>query len=177
MSCTITLSGVALDCANVGGLTGLYIADVADVTGVTITNGEVASLAMASGKKFKAFKFRKTNANYTTTSTRDDASGTLFYQTVTEAKFNKMETVKRTEMAAIAKGNTLVIAKDANGLYWLIGYSVNGDGYNYRSVNGASGAAMGDANQYTLTLTADTPELPYQINAAWIATNFATIVG
>lgn len=173
MSCTpVTLSGIALDCGQVGGLSVIYIVDIADVTGVTVASGEVTSIAMDSGKKFKSFKFRKNNASFKTESTRNDENGTVFYQTVTEAKFNKMETAKRTEMSALAKGNTLVIAKDNNGLYWLIG----NDSYNYGSVNGDSGSAMSDGNQYIITLTTDTAELPYQIADAFVTNGLSDIL-
>lgn len=170
MSCTpTTLTGVALDCgSNVGGLSVIYIAHTLDVDSVTISGGKVTAITMKSGKTFKSFKFRKGNANYSTTGTRTDENGTLFYSTTLEAKFNKMETAKRTEMTAVANGNTYVIAKDMNGLYWLIGYSTL-ETYCSSSVNAATGAAMGDANQYVLTLNSDTPDLPYEADASFIA--------
>ena len=169
MSCTpITLNGIGLDCSSVGGLAVVYIADVADVDAVTIASGKVTAITMEAGKTFKGFKFRKNNANYTSTGNRSDENGTLFYSTVLEAKFNKMETAKRTEMSAVAAGNTYVIAKDMNGLYWLIGYSTL-ETYCHGVVNAATGAAMGDANQYVLTLSSDTPGLPYEVDSSVIA--------
>lgn len=170
MSCTpITLTGINLDCGNVGGLSAIYIADIADVSGVTIASGEVTGISMTASKKFRGFKFRRGNANFESTTSRDDAAGTSSVQTVTTAAFNKMETAKRTEMEALSQGNTYIIALDANGLYWLIGYSpVMENTYNYGSVNASSGANMADSNQYSLTLTADTPELPFQIAAEFV---------
>lgn len=163
MSCTpISLVGVGLDCGSVGGLSVVYIADTTDVSTVTIVNGEVSGITMASGKTFKTFNFRKNNANFTSTGNRSDENGTLFYNTVLEAKFNKMETAKRADMAAITAGNTYVIAKDNNNLYWLIGYSTLNT-YVYGNTTANTGAAMADANQYVLTLTTDTPDLPYQL--------------
>ena len=61
--------------------------------------------------------------------------------------------------SGLAKANTYVIAKDENGKNWFIGY----DSYNSGSASGASGAAMGDANQYEVTLTAITTELPMEV--------------
>lgn len=169
MSCIpTTLTEVALDCgSNVGGLSVIYIAHTLDVDSVTISGGKVTAITMESGKTFKSFKFRKGNANYSTTGTRTDENGTLFYSTALEAKFNKMETAKRTAMTAVANGNTYVIAKDMNSLYWLIGYSTL-ETYCSSAVNAATGAAMGDANQYTLTLNSDTPDLPYEVDASII---------
>jgi hypothetical protein len=166
MACTPnTISGVTLDCGQTGGLAAIYIAHKEDVASVTITAGEVASITMESNKKFKKFDFRKKNAKYDVSGTTTDENGTVFYTTVTEAKFNKMETAKRTEMTAVAKGATYVIAVDTNGLEWLIGYDTQEDTYNMSSVTGSTGSAFGDANQYILTLTAETREMPYQIKA------------
>lgn len=167
MACTsITLNGVALDCGNVGGLKALYIADVLDATGVTVTSSEVTAIAMVATKKFKKFDFRKGNANFVSTSNRSDANGTVFVDTVITANFNRMETAKRTEMVALTKGNTYVIALDNNGTYWFIGY----DSYAGGSVNASSGSNLGDANNYVLTLTSQTAELPMSITSGVVAT-------
>ena len=45
MSCIQTLSGLAKDCAaNMGGIVEVMIANFADVTGVTITDGVVGDV-------------------------------------------------------------------------------------------------------------------------------------
>jgi len=54
MSCIQTLSGLAKDCAaNMGGIVEVMIANFADVTGVTITDGVVSAVTMAADAKFK----------------------------------------------------------------------------------------------------------------------------
>lgn len=171
MACSpISLVGVGLDCGSVGGLSTVYIIDVQNVKSIDIVGGEVTGMTL-TGATFKTYNFRKGNANFTSTGTRSDPNGTLFYSTVLEAKFNKMETSKRTDMAAISAGNTFVVAKDNNGLYWLIGWSSPYlDTYVYGTTVGNTGAAMADANQYTLTLTSETPDLPYQLKSTFVST-------
>jgi hypothetical protein len=161
MACnSITLSGVALDCSNVGGLSKIYIAPIVDVSGITVSaTGTTASITMASGKTFKEFSFRKGNANFTSEGSRDDAAGTYFVTTTLTAQFNKMEAAKRVEMVNLVNAPAYVIALDNNGIYWLIGYG----SYGTSSVSAASGAQRGEANAYTLTLTAETNELPYEV--------------
>jgi hypothetical protein len=166
MGCSISLTGVAIDCGQVGGLKEIYIAPVEDVTGtIIIADGAVDTVPLASGKKFKLFAFRKGNANFVSTGNVDDAAGTKYVETVLTAQLNKMETAKRTEMSAIMASQVYVIAKDYNGLYWFIGYG----GYGYGNVNGQSGAQMGDANSYTLTITAQTPDLPYVVKSSLLS--------
>ena len=162
MSCMpFSFTGISLDCGNVGGLKSIYIADVLDVTDITVADGEVTAITMDSTKKFKEFNFRKGNANFSAESTRDDNAGTNFVTTTTTASFNHMETAKRKELQGLSTANTYVIAKDENGKNWFIGYG----SYNSGSTSGASGAAMGDANQYEVTLTAMTTELPMEVPA------------
>lgn len=161
MSCNaINLIGATLDCGkNVGGLAAIYVTDIQNVLSVGELAGEITGLTMASGTTFKTYNFRKGNGTMTPAGTRTDAAGTIYYTTVVEVKFNKMTSALRTELTAIAEGNTLVIAKDNNGIYHLIGHS-NLDTYVYGVVSGASGAAYADPNQFTLTLTSETPDLP-----------------
>lgn len=164
MACTsVTLNGVTLDCGNVGGLKSVWIVDKLDVSGLTYTSGEISAITMVTSKKFKKFEFRKGNANFVSTSTRNDANGTVFVDTTLTMNFNFMETVKRNDMVALTKANTYVIVKDNNNKFWFIGYDTNTDGYVGGSVNANSGAAMGDANNYVVTLTAQTAELPLEV--------------
>ena len=159
MSCNaVTLLGVALDCGNVGGLEKVYIAPVADVAGISESTGTV-TVTMVEGKKFKEFSFRKGNANFTSEGSQDDAAGTYFVTTTLTAQFNKMETVKRTEMVALARTNCYVIAKDMNGIYWFIG---NGS-YCIANAGANSGAQRADSNNYTLTITSETNDLPIEV--------------
>jgi hypothetical protein len=160
MACSpFAFAGITLDCGNVGGIKTIYIADVLDVTTVTETGGAVSAITMVASKKFKKFEFRKGNANFVSTSTRNDQAGTNFVTTVTTAEFNFMETVKRNEMQGLVTANTYLIVTDNNGKNWFIGK----ESYNGGGVNGESGAGMGDANKYSVTLTSETPTLPLEV--------------
>ena len=161
-----TLNGIAIDCGNTGGLKALYLVDVVDVSGITVASGEVSAISMVDTKKFKAFSFRKGNANFASTGNRDDAAGTSYVETVTTAQFNKMETAKRSDLVALASANAYVIAQDQNDKYWFIGYN----SYNTSVTSAASGAALADANSYTVTLTSQTKELPMEVQPAVMST-------
>lgn len=172
MACnSVTLNGVSLDCGNVGGLSAVYIAPIADVSGVTLTTGDtISAITMISGKKFTKYSFKRGNANFVSTGNKNDAASTYFVETVLTVQFNKMETAKRKDMVALASVNSYVIALDNNGIYWFIGYGNFGGSGN---ATGNSGAQMADANQYTLTITAQTAGLPYEIDSEALATILA----
>ena len=162
MACSsATLSGIALDCGNVGGIKKIYIANVADVSSIAFdASGEVSALTMVTGKTFKSYSFRKGNASFTVTGARDDKNGTYFAKTDVSVQFNKMEKSKRTEMVQLVSASAYVIIEDNNGIYWFVGKD------SYVSVttgNGQSGATMAEGNFYNIVLSSETAELPNTI--------------
>lgn len=166
MACSTVLTGIALDCANAGGIKKVYIAPIADVASITVTAGVVSAITMVDTKKFKEYSFRKNTASLTKTATKDDAAGTSFVTSEVALRFAKMDNAKRTEMQALLTGNVYVIVLDNNGEYWFLGY----DSYcSASAATGESGTALGDANQYTINLSAETVEFPQTVNDTIIA--------
>ena len=166
MACSTVLTGIALDCANAGGIKKVYIAPIGDVSSVTVTAGAVSAITMKDTKKFKEYSFRKNTASLTKTATKDDAAGTSFVTSEVALKFAKMDNAKRTEMQALLTGNVYVIVLDNNGKYWFLGY----DSYcSASAATGESGTSLGDANQYTINLSAETVEFPQTVDDTIIA--------
>lgn len=167
MPCTQTLSGLVRDCAaNMGGILEVMIAIYDDVTGVTITDGKVSAIAMAASAKFKKYYFAKNTGSLTSTYSIDAASGVKYVTSDLVLQFNRMETTKRVEITALALGDLVVIAKDANGVYWYLGKD---EPVNAAAVDAATGTARGDANRYTVTLRDESLEMPYEVDASIIA--------
>ncbi len=170
MSCTsATLTGIALDCGNVGGIKKLYVANIADVSTITYgADGEVTAMTMASGKTFKSYSFRKGNASFTVNGVKDDKNGTYFATTEISAQFNKMEKPKRNEIVELVKANAYVIIQDNNNIYWFIGK----DSYVTLTTGaGQSGAAMAEGNFYNIVLMSETNEVPNTILSTIVETN------
>lgn len=166
MACSTVLTGIALDCANAGGIKKVYIAPIADVSDVTVANGAISAITMVDTKKFKEYSFRKNTASLTKTATKDDAAGTSFVTSEVALRFAKMDNAKRTEMQALLTGNVYVIVLDNNGEYWFLGY----DSYcSASAATGESGTSLGDANQYTINLSAETVEFPQTVDDTIIA--------
>lgn len=166
MACSTVLTGIALDCANAGGIKKVYIAPIADVSSITVAAGVVSAISMKDTKKFKEYSFRKNTASLTKTATKDDTAGTSFVTSEVALKFAKMDNAKRTEMQALLTGNVYVIVLDNNGEYWFLGY----DSYcSASAATGESGTSLGDANQYTINLSAETVEFPQTVDDTIIA--------
>lgn len=174
MACnTYALAGISIDCSNIGGVSAIYVAPVEDVTGVTFSSGDtetISGITMSSTKKFKQYSFRRGNASATSTGTKDDAAGTIFYQTDVNMTFNRQDAQKRKELNELFKVNCYVIIKHNTGDYQLIGYDANAGGYaSATTLTTNTGAQMGEANNYSLTLSAQTGSLPYHVLPTAIA--------
>lgn len=163
MSCSSqTLSGLAKDCsANMGGIVEVLIANFADVSAVTITSDEVATITMANSAKFKKYEFPRETGSLTSTYTIDNAAGVKYVLSELVLQFNRMETTKRVEINALALNDLAVIVKDSNGTYFYLGYE---SPVNLSAGDGATGTARGDANRYTVTLQDSSSEMPYVVD-------------
>lgn len=164
MPCIQTLSGLARDCsANMGGILEVLIANADDVTGVTLSEGIISTISMATTAKFKRYTFPKNTGSLTSTYNIDQASGVQYVSSELLLQFNRMETQKRVEITALALGDLAVIVKDANGKYWYLGKD---EPVNASTGDGQTGTARGDANRYTITLLDESKEMPYEVDAS-----------
>ena len=164
MSCIQTLSGLAKDCAaNMGGIVEVMIANFADVTGVTFTDGVVSAVTMAADAKFKKYSFAKNTGSLTSTYNIDAASGVKYVTSDLLLQFNRMETSKRVEITALSLGDLAVIVKDANGKYWYLGKD---EPVTASASDGQTGTARADANRYTITLQDESLEMPYEVDSS-----------
>ena len=85
-----------------GGIAEVLIANFDDVSAVTLTSGKVSAITMVSSAKFKKYAFRKGTGSMTSTLNTDPANGVNYVSTDLVMQFNKMETTKRVELAALA---------------------------------------------------------------------------
>ena len=166
MACSVTLTGIALDCGtNLSGIKALYLANDASVGAPTVTDGEISAIDASAGT-FKKYVPAKNTGSLTKTLTKDESTGVMYYTNEAVAQFNRMETAKRTEIANIDRGQFKAIVLDSNGKYWFLGK----DNYvSASAVTGQTGAGLDDGNFYTLTLTDISRELPYEVDPTAIA--------
>lgn len=169
MGCCRKLSGIIRDCdSNIGGITRAFIACFDSVQKPTVTADQISAIVGATGEnpEWHEYEFRKETGSVTTTITRDDANGSLYYESAIVLQFTKQETSKRLEINAIAVGDIAVIIEDNNGKFWYFGFDYPvtlGDG------TAETGTAFADLNGYNITLNDLSKELPYELSAAAIA--------
>ena len=161
MACNQTISGLVQDCStSKGGVSEVYLANFEDVTDITVTDGMVKGITMASGKKFHRYYFRPGTSSMASTLNVDNAAGVNFVQTLLTMLFSRMETTKRVEMSALAVNDLRAIVKDANGIFWMLGEE---EPMIANAGDGQTGTAKTDANRYSITLEDNNSTFPKEI--------------
>lgn len=139
--CESSLSG--LEIAYIGEKRNFEVAIDADTLTVTGITG-----ATETGKLY-AYHFNLQTGSMNSEMTRNDANGTFYYTNTVALQFTKMEAKKSAEIAALAKAHSIIITKDLNGQYWVVG----ADTYATASTDTAqSGQGVDDLNGYNITL-------------------------
>lgn len=142
------LNGTSTDClGSLGGLKAVYVThfkdDLYTMSGETVTG-------FATGTTWAEYAFKPETASFTSSLNKTSAGGT-YVTTEINMVFPRMNAAKRAEMNALSLDDLAAIAVDNNGEYhafgrWLPVTATAG--------TGETGTAYGDANQYTMTLTA-----------------------
>lgn len=171
-----TISGVTYSLceANMGGVKAIYLCNRDDVTTIAtgsdsaITGTCITGITMATGKTFQEFTVRKNTCSMTSTLNVND-NGTSYISTELSIVLRRMDSNKRMAMNALILGEVYAIVVDANNTAWLLGFD---EPVTCTAGTGETGQAKSDANQYTITLTDESLEYPYELNTS--AFNAAT---
>ena len=170
MACTLnTLAGIAGSCeSNQGGIIEVYINHFDQVEDVTIESDKISAIALkSSGEKFHKYNFKRNTGSLTSTYTIDPANGVNFVTSDLTLVFAKQDTAKRIEISALALDDLVVIVKDANLRYWYLGKD---EPVQASAATAQTGTARTDGNNYSITLQDTSLTLPYEVDAAAIAT-------
>lgn len=168
MACNQTINGLVRDCApSIGGIAEALIALHEDIQGVTVTEDKISAISMETGKKFHRYAFAPGTGSFTSNLQVDAANGVNYVQTDIVLQFNRMDTTKRVEVAALSVNETAVIIKDRNGKYWFFGKD---EPVTASAGDGQTGTARSDANKYDITLQDNAQTYPFEVDPAAIET-------
>ena len=167
MGCGLTTT-IARDCYNaVGGIDTIYVAEFDRVASVTEnSSGDVSSITMTGSSKFYEYKIEKGTGNFTQTGATNPANGTTFYEQALTVPINKTSSTKDFILKLTAYNKLMIIVKDNNGEYKLMGRTGAYLGSNVSN----TGTALGDANGYTLTFNAQEPAYAGTVDSSAIST-------
>lgn len=169
MACII-INGVEIDCADsVGGVAEIYLTEFANVpsANITATSGVITAMTCLSGKKFWTFQLEKENAEFTQTGNRSVENGTLFYDQSVTFTVKKMSAARANALHILLQNRLMVIVKDNNGVYQLMGQVYGAD---VTQAEGKTGKAFGDMNGYTITITGKEKDKANTVTASLLTT-------
>lgn len=193
MACTSYLQGFSTSCgSNLSSIKKLYIGqfesatftynyqkeldgvtDVTDADGNKIIESVATASLVASADNWVEFGFKKNTGEMTSEMTRND-NGSFYFTNGANLVFAKQDKVKRLAIQATASGECTMIILDSNGNYWLIGAE---NAVTATTVSATTGVAVGDANQYSLTLSADEGYFPIPLDAEQAETIISALMG
>lgn len=180
MACTSYLQGFSTSCgSNLASIKKLYVGAyesatftynyqkddnneyVLDQDGNKIIESVATATLGATSDTWVEFGFRKNSSEMTSEMTRSD-NGSYYFTNSANLVFAKQDKVKRLALQATASGECTMVVLDSNGIYWLIGGS---NPVIASTLSATTGTAVGDANQYSLTLSSDEGYMPVPLDA------------
>lgn len=194
MACTTYLQGFSTSCgSNLASIKKMWIGafesatftfnyqmtddetptQVLDADGNPIIES-VATAVLGTGEdNWVEFGFRKNTGEMTSEMTRND-NGSFYFTNGANLVFAKQDQGKRLALQATAAGECSMVILDSNGIYWLIGAK---DAVTATTLSATTGVAVGDANQYTITLSADEAYMPIPLDASAASTIITSLTG
>jgi hypothetical protein len=167
MACALT-KGFTLGCRDaLGGVKEIYVTEFANKATLSETSGVVTTFTLDSGKQFWTYEIPDNTAQVTETVNANTQNGTVFYSQELPLVLHKLQTAIRNELKLLAQNRIMVIVKDANDTYWLLGKTIGAWLTGGTSVTGVGKA---DASAYNITLMAEEPEPMTEVNSDLIAT-------
>ena len=192
MACTTYLTGFSTSCgSNLPSIKKLYVGtfesgtftytyqqnseaqDVLDADGNKIIEAVSGATLKSGADKWVEFQFRKNSSSMDTEMTVND-NGSHFYTNSATCTFAKIENSKRLALQSVASGECSMIIVDSNNQTWLIGAE---NPVSLTTLSGSTGTAIGDSNQYSVTLSADEATMPILIEADQAQTVINTLTG
>ena len=192
MACTTYLTGFSTSCgSNLPSIKKLYVGtfesstftytyqqnseaqDVLDADGNKIIEAVSGATLKSGADKWVEFQFRKNSSSMDTEMTVND-NGSHYYTNSATCTFAKIENSKRLALQSVASGECTMIIVDSNNQTWLVGAD---NPVSLTTLTGSTGTAIGDSNQYSVTLSAEEPTMPLLIEAEQAQTIINTLTG
>lgn len=167
MGCLLTKS-LLNNCGEnyIGGVKDIYATELDSIELISYaTDGSVTGITLVEGKQFFRYQFVRNSASLVDTYTPGDNGGA--YVPVITLNLKGLRQDVHNELQSLANIDSVIIVKDANGKFWLVG------GTNGLQVTGGAaqtGANNTELNGYSaLTLTGSEPKFSPSVAAGIIS--------
>jgi len=149
-----------------GGIVEFYIGNFANLSAVTETNSYVTTITLSAGTTLYQFKPNKNSSSWGQPILGDPISGTLGYEHTANLVMSKNEAADINKIKLVARASVVIIVKERSGRYYLLGQT---EGMELAEGGFESGAAMTDANAWTLNFKGAEVNPAPEIDSAIIA--------
>ena len=147
MSCILT-SRIALGCKDsLGGIKEAYISTFSSTTTYTYDADDIID-TVTNGGNFFTFAQRNEQGEFTQTGNHSIENGTNFWSQMVNLIFTKNDADNRNVLKVLAQSTLLIIVKDQNNLYWVVGES---NGADLTASTVGAGKSYGDLNGSTVS--------------------------
>lgn len=166
-----TIVGITYSCTNnIAGLKRIWLANYADITGVTASSGNVTAMTTATATPFKEFQFNRNTSSIKESVVPNIENGTTFNTITLMLVLSKRESSKSNSLTILLDGQPKLVALvlDLNNNYWILGEPTNEGAY-VTQLDSDGGVAKGDKNGYDITITSEQDNLAYTVSAAVVA--------
>ena len=147
--------------------------DIVDDDGNKIIEAVSGATLKEGSKPWVIFNFKKNTGELTSEMTVND-NGSHYYTNGVNLVFAKIDNGKRLSLEAVASGECTMIVLDSNNQHWLIGAE---NSVAMTTLTATTGVAVGDSNQYSLTISADEATMPILIEKDQAQTIINTLTG
>ena len=147
---------------SIGGVRTLYVSTDFDYT--TVTAGATAGITALSGGTgtFYQIQVAKDVASFTETFNVSNTNGTAFFDQAVTIPVQHLSSEKRQQIQLLAYNRaSRCLIEDNNGALWLIGLT---RGCVLTTGTTSTGTAPGDLTGYSFVLSAQEPEMAYQVS-------------
>ena len=151
----------------IGGTKEVYLIELENISSYTESSGTLTGITKAAGKIFRKYQLVLETASFEETITGNRQNGTLFYPQKGTIIINKQSVAVRNEILLLAKNRLVMVIKDNNLTYRLLGREY---GLMLQTGSATTGVAWGDRNGYTLEFTGNELELAPFVQESVIAT-------
>jgi len=148
MACNLTQGSVIACRDSIGGISEVLVTGLDNKQSITASSGIITAFTLNTGKQFWRYSLEKENGSFEEKPTVSQENGTLFYEQTVTFNLKKLGVSYRDELHILAQQRLMIIVKDNNGVYWLIGEA---NGADMTDGTGTSGKAFGDMSGYTLS--------------------------
>jgi len=162
MPCLIS-STLPLDCLDqIGGISQVWVSTNFSYTSFVAGATGITSLTGGTGA-FYGFGLAKDTGSFTETFNISNTNGTAFFDQAVTIPIQRLSQARRNTLLLLAYNrNTRVVFRDNNNKLWISGLT---RGSVVSAGTTTTGTAPGDATQYSITLSAQEPEMAYELTS------------